>query len=55
MQILLCKDLKFKPFNPSTKQFQHFIQTLILPMLMYNAELWFYSCTEGGRYVSDTF
>ena len=40
---------KFKSFNPSYEQCQHFIQTLILPILMYNAELWFYSCTEGER------
>ena len=40
---------KFKSFNPSATQCNHFIQSLILPVLLYNSELWFYSCTDGER------
>ena len=40
---------KFKSFDPSLKQCHYFIQSLILPILLYNSELWFYSCTEGER------
>ena len=40
---------KFKSFNPSSTQCAHFIQSLILPVLLYNSELWFYSCTDGER------
>ena len=40
-----------KPDNyyPSATQCYHFIQSLILPVLLYNSELWFYSCTDGER------
>ena len=37
---------KFESFKASIKQCHHFIQTLILPMLLYNYELWYRSCTQ---------
>ena len=40
---------KFKDFKPTSCQKQYFIQSLIVPILFYNIELWFYSCTKGER------
>jgi hypothetical protein len=40
---------KFKSFSPSYQQVQSFINTLILPIFMYNSEIWFYSCTAAER------
>ena len=40
---------KFKSFNTSATQCNHFIQSLILPVLLYNSVLWFYSYTDGER------
>ena len=40
---------KFKDFRPTSGQKEYFIQTLLVPILMYNIELWFYSCTKGER------
>ena len=40
---------KFKSFNPSNEQCFNFIQSLVLPILLYNSEMWFYSCTESER------
>lgn len=40
---------KFRSFKPSVKQCHHFIQSLILPILLYNSELWYHSCTQDER------
>ena len=40
---------KFKSFNPSEDQCFKFIQSLVLPILLYNSEMFFNSCTEGER------
>ena len=40
---------KFRSCNPSYHQVQNFIKTLILPVLTYNCEIWFYSCTAAER------
>lgn len=40
---------KFKSFYPSIAQSVHFVQTLILPILLYNSEIWFNSCTVNER------
>ena len=44
-----CKFLQ--SFAPSSKQCHYFIKSLILPILLYNSELWFYSCTAGDRHL----
>ena len=40
---------KFKHFKPNSAQRVNFIETLILPVLTYNIELWFYSATQAER------
>ena len=40
---------KFKTFSPSSHQSEHFVQSLILPILLYNSEIWFNSCTIKER------
>ena len=40
---------KFCSFKPNCTQRQYFIRSLILPILTYNSELWFYSCTSDER------
>ena len=40
---------KFKHFKPNSAQRVNFIETLILPVLTYNIELWFYSATQTER------
>ena len=40
---------KFKQFDPSKSQKHDFIETLILPIFMYNIELWYFSATQGNR------
>ena len=46
-----CAFYKFQSLDPSSKQCHYFIQSLILPILLYNSELWFYSCTAGDRHL----
>lgn len=41
---------KFCSFHPSNELKQQFVKTLILPILMYNIEVWFPSCTEQEKY-----
>ena len=40
---------KFKQFKPSQSQKDHFIRTLIFPILTYNIELWHFSSTVKER------
>jgi hypothetical protein len=40
---------KFMSFKPSKTQELHFIKTIILPVLLYNAEIWFFSSTEAEK------
>ena len=40
---------KFKSFYPSNTQCEYFVQSLILPILLYNSEVWFNSCTAKER------
>ena len=40
---------KFNHFKLTSKQKQHFIESLIFPVLAYNIEMWFRSATEGER------
>jgi hypothetical protein len=40
---------KFKHFKPSVSQKDHFIKTLIFPILTYNIELWYFSSTVRER------
>ena len=40
---------KFKLFNPTVSQKEHFIKTLIFPILTYNIELWYFSSTINDR------
>ena len=37
---------KFKHFEPNSAQRVNSIKTLILPVLLYNIELWFYSAIQ---------
>ena len=37
---------KFESFKPSIKLCDHLMQTLILPVLLYNSKLWYHSCTQ---------
>ena len=40
---------KFKLFNPTVSQKEHFIKTLIFPILTYNIELWYFSSSINDR------
>ena len=40
---------KFKHFKPNAYQRDHFIKTLIFPVLTYNIELWYFSATVNDR------
>ena len=40
---------KFRSFYPTDAQCFSFIQSLVLPFLLYNSEMWFHSCAEGER------
>lgn len=39
----------FCSFNPSPSQRKFYIQSLILPLVMYNCELWFYQCSQTSQ------
>ena len=40
---------KFRHFKPSILQQEHFIKTLIFPILAYNIELWYFSSNANDR------
>ena len=42
---------KFKSFNPSEDQYFKFVHSLVLPILLYNSEMCFNSCTEEERFM----
>ena len=46
---------KLTSFSPSSYQSENFVQSLILPILLYNSEILFNSCTVIEQYVTGFF